>query len=100
MRNPPRRKPFHRTLLLGSTIASILLIPAAFAHAHHAGSSYAGRHGGISHHSMSSDNRSDARNIVMSAGDDRLQSATAALSPNARRHVRVPDEEEVEQPEQ
>lgn len=100
MRNPPRRKLFHRTLMLGSIVASFIVIPTAFAHAHHSGSSYAGRHVGFSHHSIASVNRSASRDSTASIGDDRLRSATASLSPNERRHVRVPDEEEIEQPEQ
>jgi hypothetical protein len=96
MRTPPRRKPFHRKLLICSILAGLFVVPAAFAHGHHGGSSNASaRHGEFGHHRLAS---SDRRGGIGSRdGDDR---ATAALDSGSRRHQHVPDEEELEQAEQ
>ena len=96
------RKSLARKLVLSTAITALIAIPAAFAHNHHAGSASAGRHGGFGRHSFASaDSRSDTRGGNQSfSSDDRNQSATASLGPNSRRHERIPDEEEVEQPEQ
>jgi hypothetical protein len=99
MRTPPRRKPFHRKLLICSAVASIFVVPTVFAHAHHGGSAnVSARHGGNAHHRLGSSNRADRREGFASPdGDDR---ATAALDAGSRRHQHVPDEEELEQAEQ
>jgi len=100
MRTPPRRKPFHRKLLICSILTGLLVVPAAFAHGHNGGSANANaRHGGSGHHRLaSSDSRADRRGGIGSRdGDDR---ATASLDASSRRHQHVPDEEELEQAEQ
>ena len=99
MRTPPRRKPFHRKLLICSILAGLFIVPTAFAQGHHGGSANANaRHGGFGHHRLASSNtRANTREGIGSRdGDDRT---TAALDASSRRHQRVPDEEEVEQPE-
>jgi len=100
MRTPPRCKPFHRKLLICSILASLLVVPTAFAHGHHGGSANASaRHGGFGHHRLAGSNgQADRREGIGSRdGDDR---ATAALDAGSRRHQHVPDEEELEQAEQ
>jgi len=98
MRTPPRSKPFHRKLLICTALASIFVIPTAFAHGHHGGSANSNaRHGGYAHHRLgSSGSRADRRDDIASQGDR----ATAALDPSSRRHQHIPDEEEIEQAEQ
>jgi len=100
MRTPPRRKSFHRILLICSILPFVFVVPTAFGHGHHGGSANANaRHGGFGHHRLAGSNsRGDAREGIGSRdGDDRT---TAALDAGSRRHQHVPDEEEIEQAEQ
>ena len=86
-----------RRLMLALSIASFIATPAVFAHGHHMGSSHARSH---REHSRSNDadNQSNAANEGVFDPSDR--SRTIADSGRSRHHERVPDEEEVEQPEQ
>ncbi len=101
MRNLPCRKPFHRKLLLCSAIASLILVPSAFAHSHHGASAYAASgHAGFNHRNFaSSRSHANAQDEAQAFSADRSQSLTTADSRNSRKHDRVPDEEELAQPE-
>jgi len=79
------RQSLARKLILSTAITTLIAIPAAFAHGHHNGSSYAGS---SSHHSGFGHRGTHSRS------DTKSQSAQTA-----RKQQRVPDEEEVEQPE-
>ncbi|HEY2347080.1 MAG TPA: hypothetical protein VGH80_14595 [Xanthomonadaceae bacterium] len=87
-----------RRLMLALSIASCTITPAVFAHSHHMGSSHhAGMHRA---HSRSNDGDSQA-NAGDSAFDPSDRSRTVADVGRGRHHAqRVPDEEELAQPEQ
>ncbi len=96
MRNVLRRKPLHR-LLLSAAIASLIAAPAAFATSHN-NSSASGRNSGHSsarHHTYADAGRSGKR--VGHRANRNSQSV--AESSQQRRHMHVPDEEELAQPE-
>jgi hypothetical protein len=78
----PMRKSLARKLILSTAITSLIAIPAAFAHGHHGGSSSGNSSHRFGHHGTHS--RSDSHS----------QPALAT-----HKHDRVPDEEEVGQPE-
>ncbi len=97
MRNALRRKPLHR-LLLSATIASLIAVPAAFATAHHGAhnvSTRAASHASSRHHAYADNGRSAKR----SSHRVNRNSQSVADSSQQRRHVHVPDEEELAQPE-
>jgi len=83
-----------RRLMLALSIASFAMSPV-FAHSHHIGSAH---HAGMHRmHSRSSDGDSQANG----AFDPSDRSRTVADEGRGRHHAqRVPDEEELEQPEQ
>lgn len=82
-----------RRLMLALSIASFIASPAVFAHSHHAGASHARAH---RTHSQDNDNQSTA------AFDpsDRSRAIADAGRSHHRGGGHVPDEEELEQPEQ
>ncbi|HTA65510.1 MAG TPA: hypothetical protein VK753_08400 [Xanthomonadaceae bacterium] len=84
-----------RRLMLALSIASFIAAPAAFAHNHHFGAAHVSSHRG---HSRGNDAESNAAN--QGAFDPSDRSRTVADSGRSRHHERVPDEEELEQPEQ
>ena len=100
-----QRPKLYRHLILSAAIIGIIVTPAAFAHGHHSGG-YAGNsssrstgHSGFGRHSFASaDSRTNAHSDNQSfAGTDQNQSVASASNP--RKHERVPDEEELQQPE-
>ncbi len=89
-------------LILSTAIAGLIITPTALAHGRHGGSADAGRREGFAHHRFASaDNRTYARNGAhISNGNDRNLASADAVASNGRRHERIPDEEELAQPEQ
>ncbi len=92
-----------RRLMLALSVTCFIAAPA-FAHGHHSGafaggsSSRSTGHSGFGRHTISNtDDRANARSDNQSfAGNDQ----SLAANSNPRKHERVPDEEELQQPEQ
>ncbi len=100
-----QRPKLYRQLTLSAAIIGMILTSNAFAHGRHSGG-YAGNasnrssgHNGFGRHSFASaDSRANAPGDNQSfAGTDQNQSVATASNP--RKHERVPDEEELQQPE-
>ena len=90
-----------RRLMLALSIASFIATPAAFAH-HHGGNSsghHSRSHKGHSHNDSDADTQANTSSDTSAFnGSDR--SRVVADAGRSHHHDRVPDEEELAQPEQ
>ena len=92
-----------RRLMLALSIVCFTATPIAFAHSHQATANSSARsasHSGVDRHGYASANhRSAKRGNKLSLSSD-AQDQSTNIAANQRSRARVPDEEEVEQPEE
>ncbi|MEO7478308.1 MAG: hypothetical protein ABIT64_03640 [Lysobacteraceae bacterium] len=92
-----------RRLMLALSIVCFTATPIAFAHSQHAtakSSSQSASHSGVDRHGYASaNNRGATRDNKLSLTSD-IQDQSTNVAANQRSRARVPDEEEVEQPEE